>query len=137
MSMKMQVQSLASISELRIQCWCGSGVGLSCSYDLIPNPGTSICHRCGPKKKKRKKKGIIVILRHNEIMNFFNAWRKTVQLYSILYLDLFLYNCLTLIDNQCVVYVVTFRGGNIWSIGFHHFPIILNEWIFLWYLAFV
>ena len=28
----------------------------SCSSDLTPSQGTSICHRCGPKKKAKKKK---------------------------------------------------------------------------------
>ena len=29
----------------------------SCSSDLTPSLGTSVCLRCGPKKKKKKKKG--------------------------------------------------------------------------------
>ena len=39
----------------------GSGVavavawGSSCSSDLTPSLGTSICHRYGPKKEKHKK----------------------------------------------------------------------------------
>ena len=31
----------------------------SCSSDSTPSLGTSICHRCGPKKTKKKKKGEI------------------------------------------------------------------------------
>ena len=60
-SMRMQVQSLASLSGLRIWCCCelqhrsqmqlGSGVAAAAAL------GTSICHRCGPKKKKKKKWG--------------------------------------------------------------------------------
>ena len=36
------------------QIWCHSGgsVGLSCNSDLTPCLGTSIGHRCGPKKQK-------------------------------------------------------------------------------------
>ena len=26
----------------------------SCSFDLTPSQGTSVCHRCGSKKKKKK-----------------------------------------------------------------------------------
>ena len=68
--MKMQVQSLASLSGLRIQ-WCHqlqcrsqiqlvSGIAMavakacSCSSDLTPSTGISICCRCGHKKKKRE-----------------------------------------------------------------------------------
>ena len=70
-SMGMQVQSLASLSGLRIWCCCellcrsqmqlGSVIAMavatagSCSVDLTPSLGTSICCRCGPKKKKKKK----------------------------------------------------------------------------------
>ena len=28
----------------------------SCSSDLTPSLGTSICHRCGPKKKQKERK---------------------------------------------------------------------------------
>ena len=35
-----QVQFLAQPSGLRIQCCCSCGLGLSCSSDLIPDPGT-------------------------------------------------------------------------------------------------
>ena len=71
-SMRMQVRSLASLNWLRIQhcreLWCrsqmplGSGVAVavveagSCSFDLTPNLGTSICRGGGPKKAKKKKK---------------------------------------------------------------------------------
>ena len=34
-SMRMQVRSLASLSELRIQCCCGCGVGHRCGLDLV------------------------------------------------------------------------------------------------------
>ena len=69
--MRMQVRSLASFSgsgtwhysELlcRSQTWLGSWVAMAVaqaagSYrsDLTPSLGTSICHRCSPKKKKRQ-----------------------------------------------------------------------------------
>ena len=63
MSMTIQVQSLASrCCELwrRSQLWLRSGVAVavvqpsSCSSDLTPSLGTSICCRFGPKKKKTK-----------------------------------------------------------------------------------
>ena len=65
-TMRLWVQSLASLGGLRIQhcgeLWCRSqiqvrsGVAVavvqasSHSSDLTPSLGTSICHRCGPKK---------------------------------------------------------------------------------------
>ena len=68
-SMRMWVQSLASLSALRIlhchklecrsQIWLRSGVTVavmqasSCNSDLTSSPGTSICCRCGCKKKKK------------------------------------------------------------------------------------
>ena len=70
-SMRMWVWSLASLSgsdiwhccELwcRSQTWLGSGVAVavaqasSCSSDLTPSLGNSMCHGCGPKKQKKKK----------------------------------------------------------------------------------
>ena len=70
--MRMQVQSLASLSGLKIwhccelwcrsQMWLGSciavAVAVASSYtsDSTPSLGTSMCHRCGPKKQKRKTK---------------------------------------------------------------------------------
>ena len=43
-----------------LQMWLGSHMAVavagSCSSDLTPSLGTSICHRCCPKKKERKKK---------------------------------------------------------------------------------
>ena len=69
-SMRMRVQSLASIRGLGIWCchelWCGSqaqlrsGVAVaeagSCSSDLSPSLRISICPGCCPKKTKKKKK---------------------------------------------------------------------------------
>ena len=68
--MRMHIQFLASISGLRIQqcceLWCrlqmqlqfGVAVAVaqasSCSSDLTPGLGTSICRRCGCKKEKKK-----------------------------------------------------------------------------------
>ena len=70
--MRMQVQSLASLSGLRIQpccklqrrsqMWLVSAVAVAvaqagrCSSDSSPSPGISICCMCGPKNKKKKKK---------------------------------------------------------------------------------
>ena len=71
-SMRMQVRSLALLSGLRIwschklwrssQTRLGSCVAMavmqagSCSSDLTPSRGTSICCGCRPKKTKKKKK---------------------------------------------------------------------------------
>ena len=70
--MRTQVQSLALLSGLRIwgccelgcrsQAWLRSGIAVavvqagSCSFNSTPSLGTSICHRCGPKKMTKKKK---------------------------------------------------------------------------------
>ena len=67
-SMRMQVQSLASLSGLRNRCccelwcrsqmWLGSGTAMavveagSWSSDSTPSLGSSICHGCGSKKPK-------------------------------------------------------------------------------------
>ena len=69
--MRMQVQSLTSLSGLRIQhcreLWCGSQMRLgshvpaavaqasSYIFDSTRSLGTSICFGCGPKKTKKKK----------------------------------------------------------------------------------
>ena len=43
------------------QIWPGSGIAEAvvqasrCSSDSTPSLGTSMCHRCGPKKKKEKR----------------------------------------------------------------------------------
>ena len=72
-TMRLQVPSLASLNDLRIQrcleLWCrpqtrlGSGVAVavtkvgSCSSDSsTPGLRTSICEGCNPKKKKKEKK---------------------------------------------------------------------------------
>ena len=60
---------MASLSGLRIPCcheqwcrlqmWLRSHIAVAVVYDgsyssnLTPSLGTSICHRCGPKKKKK------------------------------------------------------------------------------------
>ena len=36
-------------------CCCGCGTALSCSSDLTPSLGTSVCHRYDPKKKRKNK----------------------------------------------------------------------------------
>ena len=71
-SMRVQVQSLASLSVLKIQRCCdlryrsrselGFGIAVavavavavagSCSLDSTPSLGTSICHRCVPPTPK-------------------------------------------------------------------------------------
>ena len=70
--MRMQVQSLALLSGLSIwhyhelwcmsQTWLGSGIAMAMavaeasnhSSDSTPGLGTSICHRCGPKKNQNQ-----------------------------------------------------------------------------------
>ena len=68
-AMRLWVQSLALHSGLRNRCccelWCGSqtqlGSGVAVvlmqadgySSDWTPSPGTSICHRCSPRKDKK------------------------------------------------------------------------------------
>ena len=70
--MRTQVRSLASLSGIRVQhcseLWCrwltrlGPGVAVAVvqasgySSDSTPSLGTSICHRCGPKKIKSQNK---------------------------------------------------------------------------------
>ena len=75
-SIRLQVRSLASLCGVRIrqrcrELWCrsqrrlGSRVAVavavpgveadSCSSDLTPSLGTSICCGCGPKKKTKNK----------------------------------------------------------------------------------
>ena len=75
-TMRLRVQSLASLSELRIwhccelwcrfQTWLGSLIAVavagSYSSNWTPSLGTSICHRCSPKKAKKKKKKIYLLL---------------------------------------------------------------------------
>ena len=94
--MMTQVRSLASLSGLRIwhcrELWCRSQVQLGshvavavsvaedigCSSNSTPSQGTSICHRCGPKKhththtqrEKRKKKGFCVQEQHRALLSY-------------------------------------------------------------------
>ena len=73
--MRMQSQSLAPLNGLRIQnchelqqrsqTQLGSGIavavaeGGSYSSDSTPSLGTSLCHRCSPKKKKKRKQSLL------------------------------------------------------------------------------
>ena len=68
-TMRFRVQSLVSLSGLRIRCchepwcrsqtWLGSVVAVALAWasgyssDLTPSLGTSICRGCGPKKTKK------------------------------------------------------------------------------------
>ena len=68
--MRMQVPSLASLRGLRIwhchelwyrmQTQLGSGIAVavasSCSSNSTPHLGTSICHRCSPKRQTDRQK---------------------------------------------------------------------------------
>ena len=53
-SMRMEVQSLALISGLRILCCCGCGVGQQLQLLFNPYLGTYICCKYGPKRTKKK-----------------------------------------------------------------------------------
>ena len=66
-SVRMRVQSLASLSGLRIRIAASCGVGHRCGSDPVllislwcrpqtPSSGTNTCCMCCPKKKKKKKK---------------------------------------------------------------------------------
>ena len=56
--MRLGVQALASLSELRIWQCCGGGIGHSCSSDSIPGLGTFISCKDSPKKKKKLRKDL-------------------------------------------------------------------------------
>ena len=45
------------IDVAQIPCCCSCVIACSCSSASTPSPGTSICHRCCPKKKKTKRQG--------------------------------------------------------------------------------
>ena len=55
-AMEALVLFLAQRSGLRIRRCHSYGAGQSCSLDVIPGPGTAICHTCGPNRKEKKKK---------------------------------------------------------------------------------
>ena len=57
-SVRMKVQSLASFDGLRIQYFCGCGIGHSCSSNSTPSPGTSICLRSSHKEENNKNGGL-------------------------------------------------------------------------------
>ena len=96
----MQVQSLVPLSGLWIWCccelwcrsetWLGSGVAVavvyagSCSSDLTPSLGTSMCRECGPKKtnqstnknkRKQKKKDQQKQVQKQVLLPFLLKWQ--------------------------------------------------------------
>ena len=100
--MRMQVQSLALLSGLKIQhcheLWCrmqmclGSGVAVAAVYasssssDSTPSLGTPICCRYGPKKeKKKKKKKILKILTKCKIPSDLKVVKITKMMVSKIY----------------------------------------------------
>ena len=84
-SMRIQVQSLALLSgrKSRIAVTCGVGrrcklrshvaVAVAqagnCSSNSTPSLGTSICHRCGPKKAKNKQTKTLLIVKFQAQLN--------------------------------------------------------------------
>ena len=91
-SMKMQVQSLAQLSGLRIwhccelqhrsQIWLRSHVAVeaaqagSCRSNSTPSGGTSICPRCSPKKKRKKKP------KNKTLKNRYSEKLQYIQIYT-------------------------------------------------------
>ena len=92
-TMRLQVQSLTSLSGLRISCfrepWCGSqtwlGSGLavamveagSCSPNETPSLGTSMCRGCSPKKKSKKqtkKESYRLCVREHPVIHANGRW---------------------------------------------------------------
>ena len=61
-SARMQIQSLAWHSELRIWHCCSCSISHNCGSDLIPGPGTSyaVGGQIKEKKKKKKKKSHVL-----------------------------------------------------------------------------
>ena len=52
----------------------------SCSSDLTPSLGTSICHKCGPKKKKKKDLLSTISIReiaHIDLSELIFQWKET------------------------------------------------------------
>ena len=88
----MWVQSLASLSGLRIQCchelWyrlqkqLRSRVAVvgSNSSDLTPSLGISICHGCSPEKQKEKEKERTFMIHGEEvkISTLTGIWKKLI-----------------------------------------------------------
>ena len=85
-SIRIQVQFLASLSRLRSGIAVSCGVGCRHSLDVAlrlwcrpaalapiwsPSLGTSICHGCSPKKQKKKKK-----VERKKSYNYLNRCRK-------------------------------------------------------------
>ena len=85
-TMKMRVQSLASLGGLGTQCcrelwcrsqtWLRSGVAVavvqasSYSSDLTPGLRTSTCRRCGPKKPNQTNKNSCLLFTELSILRF-------------------------------------------------------------------
>ena len=49
------LQTVVQVTNMT-QIWHCCGCGQQLQSDLTPSLGTSICHRCGPKKTKNKNK---------------------------------------------------------------------------------
>ena len=91
----MQVQSLASLSGLRIwhccELWCRlpmclrSGIAVavavasSCSSNLTPSLGISKCHGSGPEKKKKRGRSFICRLKNRGTMSASSLSRQKAE----------------------------------------------------------
>ena len=74
--MGMRVQSLASLSGLRIWCCYGCGIGQWLRLQSPPSLGTSICCRRSPKKKKKKKE-------KEKYIKFYSMKKKITMIESV------------------------------------------------------
>ena len=63
-SMRMWIQSLASLNRSGIRCRCELAQAGSYNSDLTPSLVTSICHGCGCKKPKKKKKKRLDLIKY-------------------------------------------------------------------------
>ena len=80
------VWSLAQHSELRIRCCCSCSAGHSCGLDLIPDLGTSICHKYRQKRKKvHLCKNVYLIKKFKKRQNYISPTKKNILFTFIKY----------------------------------------------------
>ena len=99
----MRVLSLTPLSGLKIQhchelwyrsqAWLQSGIAVAvakagrCSSSLTPSLGTSMCHKCGPKKKKK----LIGIINANDPYRAEITLKKTIWSLNSVLRDILLF----------------------------------------------